>query len=96
MGKCADMRNREFNERRCQKNTRLRRYDNHQNRIPTLPVQQIREDHTGKDPQLASDDEFIDYLIEIKNYNHVYREWNFPYNLCSQEDHQKQNQQCIA
>ena len=36
---------------------------------------------------IQPDEEFIDYPIEIKDYNHVYRRWNYPCELCNQEDH---------
>ena len=40
-----------------------------------------------QDEQQSEDEEFIDYPIEVKDYNHIYREWNYPYELCNQEDH---------
>ena len=42
----------------------------------------------GKPQEIQiSDEEFIDYLIEIQDYNHVYRRWNYPCELCNQKDH---------
>ena len=37
--------------------------------------------------QQSDNEEYIDYPIEIKDYNHVYRGWNYPYELCNQEDY---------
>ena len=39
------------------------------------------------EPQQIDEEEFIDYPIEIKDYKHVYRGWNYPCELCNQEDH---------
>jgi len=90
------MRNMEFNERVNQRDTKLRRYDNHRTNIPlvdrpitprpnrtlsqvqyyflwhndqtmTIPMEEPQE------TQLVSDEDFIDYPIEIKDYHHVYR-----------------------
>ena len=90
------MRNREFNERVTQQDTKLRRYDNHRTNIPPVdkpitpervrtpsPVYHYHLWHNGQelvipkgetqDEQQSSDEEFIDYPIEIKDYNHVYQ-----------------------
>ena len=37
--------------------------------------------------QSNSEDEFEDYPIEIKDYNHVYRGWQYPYKLYQESNH---------
>jgi hypothetical protein len=34
-----------------------------------------------QDKQQSDNEEFIDYPIEIKDYNHIYRRWNYPCEL---------------
>ena len=37
--------------------------------------------------QSDSKDEFVDYPIEIKDYHHMYRGWQYPCELCNEENH---------
>src|ERR1044072_3982062 len=37
--------------------------------------------------QPDSEDEYEDYPIEIKDYQHVYRGWKYPYELCQESNH---------
>ena len=65
-------------------------------RIPS-PVQHYHLWHNGQSmiipkggtqiDQQKEDEEFIDYSIEIKDYNHMYKGMNYPYELYNQEDH---------
>ena len=78
-----------------------RHYENHRTNTPPVdrPVEPkimhyklwhkdtvITVDYPPED-QPDSEDEFEDYPIEIKDYQHVYRGWKYPCELCQESNH---------
>src|ERR1044072_1785377 len=95
------MKNREYNRRRSQMEGQPRHYENHRTNTPPVDrpiepkIQHYRLwhnntvmtiDYTSED-QPDSEDEFEDYSIEIKDYQHVYRGWKYPCKLCQELNH---------